>query len=170
MLTLFFGQLSDTHTHTHSGNSRAHNTAIPQPACVRIVYSSRNIMLSILFNDMHSSWEGEEEEEGVLGLDRHFSYWQCLIQSFRDIPQPWSRPISIVSPAYTRPQLLLLLLHLPRSHSEISQQMAQKEDSRATFSCPVFLGGYFFPLSLSSLYFFGESSAIVKRLRLRLIS
>lgn len=79
---------SFTHTHTRSCNSRAHNTEIPQPgcACVRIVYSFWNIMLSILSNDMHSTRAGagggEQGGQGLsLGLDRHFSYWQCLIQS-----------------------------------------------------------------------------------------
>lgn len=154
LLTLFFGQLSDTHTHTHSGNSRAHNTAIPQPACVRIVYSSWNIMLSILFNDMHSSWEGEEEEEGVLGLDRHFSYWQCLIQSFRAIPQPWSPANFNCQPCvYTTSAAAAAFASIPLRNQSTN---GPKRGLQGNIQLSSIFRGIFFPsLSLFPLFFWG---------------
>lgn len=138
-----------THSHTRSCNSRAHNTEIPQPgcACVRIVYSFWNIMLSILSNDMHSTRAGAEGRgQGVLlGLDRHFSYWQCLIQSVvcpsHSVPGQFLLSALRVFGNQARPQLPLLLQLLP-SHSKISQQMAKKGQLSAV--APVFFGFFSF--------------------------
>lgn len=168
LLTLFFGQVSHTHTHTRSCNSRAHNTEIPQPgcACVRIVYSFWNIMLSILSNDMHSTRAGAagggQGGQGLLlGLDRHFSYWQCLIQSVVCLSislslGPW--PISIVSsacfrqPSSTSAAVAAAIAAIPFENQSANGQKG------ATFSCGPSIFWLFFLVGLQ------------KRLRLRLIS